>query len=261
MAIKRIGYRGAKVGKEEALELEMRQILNELKHLNSCRHDNILPLYGWSYGGGEPCLVYQFMPGRSLQWRLDNRENPLTFYQRVQIAAGTARGLQFLHSFSAKPLIHCDIKPANILLDACCIPKIGDFGLAREGSFEKMKVSKAFGTEPFLPFEFVYHKQLSTKVDTYSFGVVLFALMTGLEAYDESRPGKYAFLAQYIPAIYKSMPEKLYPMRDRAMELDCVPMHFWKIIQCGILCTHHRSNVRPEMVQVMKFLATTFKSL
>ena len=109
--------------------------MGELRILNAVRHDNILPLYGYSLGGDFPCLVYQFMPNGSLEDRLLCRQavQPLTWEQRLNVARGTARGLQFLHTMSDKPLIHGDIKSANILLDKNFEPKIGDFGLAREG--------------------------------------------------------------------------------------------------------------------------------
>lgn len=117
----------------------------ELKILNTVRHDNILPLYGYSQDGDIPCLVCQFMPNGSLEDRLQCRQGtfPLSWKQRFNIARGTARGLQFLHTISGKPLIHGDIKSANILLDRNYEPKIGDFGLAREGPlthYTSMKV-------------------------------------------------------------------------------------------------------------------------
>uniref|UniRef100_A0A1B0DGT2 non-specific serine/threonine protein kinase n=1 Tax=Phlebotomus papatasi TaxID=29031 RepID=A0A1B0DGT2_PHLPP len=90
VAIKKIQYRGT--GNAEANKIQMQQSLNELRYLNSCRHDNILPLYGYSINGDEPCLVYQLMTGGSLEQRLFSKaQEPLSWSQRINIAKGTAR--------------------------------------------------------------------------------------------------------------------------------------------------------------------------
>lgn len=252
VAIKRIEYRGSRSDLKNAMKIEMQQILNELRHLNSCRHDNILPIYGYSYGGKEPCLVYQLMGGGSLENRLSDTRNPLTMEQRKIIAIGTARGLQFLHTFSSRPLIHGDIKPANILLDVCCMPKIGDFGLAREGSIDSMEVSKAYGTRPFLPTEFLKDRILSTKVDTYSFGVMLFVLMTGKRAYDKSRGSGNEYLAKHVAHTH---PQSLSQLIDHSMNIKPEEeLIYKKIITLGLYCTKELPAERPEMVQVMQFL-------
>lgn len=118
--------------------------MKEIKILNSRTHENILPLYAYSFGGEAPCLVYQLMKNGSLEDRLLLRQKtkPLTWMQRHEIAKGIARGLQYLHTIGEKPLIHGDIKSANILLDKNFEPRIGDFGLAREGpERDSMKVS------------------------------------------------------------------------------------------------------------------------
>lgn len=126
VAIKKIEYKSDDMKKNAKVQLK--QSFNELRYLNSCRHDNVLPLYGYSIDGPEPCLVYQFMAGGSLERRLHVKTaGHLTFGQRKRITLGTARGLQYLHTYlNGKPLIHGDIKPANILLDPCCMPKIGE---------------------------------------------------------------------------------------------------------------------------------------
>ena len=112
---------------------------------------------------------------------------------RYEIAKGTANGLQFLHSDhvmksmedkKSKALIHGDIKSANILLDKNLLPKIGDFGIAREvdGELNKSKytlLSSIHGTKWYLPEDFLRTKTLTVTVDTYSFGVVLFDMVTG----------------------------------------------------------------------------------
>lgn len=97
-----------------------------------------MALYAYSLNGEAPCLVYQLMPNGSLEDILlqKHKKEPLSCEQRYNIAIGTARGLQYLHTIGDKPLIHGDIKSANILLDKYFEPKIGDFGLAREGPEE-----------------------------------------------------------------------------------------------------------------------------
>lgn len=142
VAIKKIRQKGPDSG--ESYILQLQQSLKEIKILNSRTHENILPLYAYSFGGEAPCLVYQLMKNGSLEDRLLLRQKtkPLTWMQRHEIAKGIARGLQYLHTIGEKPLIHGDIKSANILLDKNFEPRIGDFGLAREGpERDSMKVS------------------------------------------------------------------------------------------------------------------------
>lgn len=92
VAIKRI--KSATLDRE-SLRLEQQQGLNELRHLNACRHDNILPLYGYSLEpNGDPCLVYQLMVGGSLERRLAGKADetpPLQWYDRMVVALGTAK--------------------------------------------------------------------------------------------------------------------------------------------------------------------------
>lgn len=101
-----------------------------------------MSLYAYNLDGQVPCLVYQLMQNGSLEDNLllKHKSRPLSWLQRHEIAKGTARGLQYLHTIGEKPLIHGDIKSANILLDKNLEPKIGDFGLAREGEKDSMKV-------------------------------------------------------------------------------------------------------------------------
>ncbi|XP_053671923.1 serine/threonine-protein kinase pelle [Anopheles nili] len=250
MAIKKIDYN--KVKTSEAERIQLQQSINELRYLNSCRHDNIVPLFGYSIDK-EPCLVYQFMPGGSLDKSLFARRpaSPLTWKERMNIARGTAKGLQYLHTFGDKPFIHGDIKPGNILLNEFKQPRIGDFGLTRQGAVQDsaMVVSRVYGTRPYIPKEFYDRRELSTKVDTYSFGVVLYEIGTGLRAWDDRRTDKH--LKDYIArAVHESV--HVSELMDKALPMDADGLHCcYNLLMVGHLCTADDPKQRPDMVAVM----------
>lgn len=184
----------------------------------------------------------------------------LQWHHRMDIAVGTARGIQYLHTFNGngKPLIHGDIKPANILLDNSNQPKIGDFGLAREGNYQDaaMEVSRVYGTRPYLPKEFLRDHTLSTKVDMFSFGIVLLELATGMRAYDKS----YNFLSGHV---------RSFDDTREAQLMDAKPVHnanrdaiFRRMMRQGKSCSHPDAQKRPaDMVKVLKELENEFEQI
>lgn len=248
VAIKKIRQKGS--DSDESYILQLQQSLKEIKILNSRTHENILPLYAYSFGGEAPCLVYQLMKNGSLEDRLLLRQKtkPLTWMQRHEIAKGIARGLQYLHTIGEKPLIHGDIKSANILLDKNFEPRIGDFGLAREGpERDSMKISRIHGTRPYLPEEFLRDKKLSTKIDTYSYGIVLFEMATGLRAYDDSRPEK------------KLLGDLIEAWKDLSLLIDKKggeenKQVYKNLISIGKWCANGSAQNRPEMELVFQTL-------
>ncbi|KAL4708593.1 hypothetical protein ACJJTC_014201 [Scirpophaga incertulas] len=233
-----------------------RELIAELC-LNQYRHDNIVPLYGYSYGGAEVCLVYQYMCGGTLHTRLRVKEiPPLTWIQRHRVAHGVARGLQFLHNMSGTPLIHGDIKPANILLDQCLIPKISDFGLARKGPYGKdrthIKVSRRLGTRPYLPDEYLHSYCLSPALDVFSFGVVMLEIATGLTVVDQSR--EVHKLTDYIRIAAKKVDTAIHEdvrIRNTAFSQPQMCRDF---ISIGLDCTETDRTLRPNMLTVFKTL-------
>ena len=123
---------------------------------------------------------------------------PLDWNTRMKIAAGAARGLEYLHDKANPPVIYRDLKSSNILLDIGFHPKLSDFGLAKLGPVgDKTHVStRVMGTYGYCAPEYAMTGQLTLKSDVYSFGVVLLELITGRKAIDNSRaPGEHNLVA------------------------------------------------------------------
>lgn len=254
VAIKKMHYKGGE--SLEVNERQMEQSLAELRYLNSHRHDNILSIYAFSLNGHDTCLVYQLMLGGSLEHRLfcSPQKPPLTWTQRMSIAEGTARGLAFMHTVSDRPLVHGDIKSANILLDPCCQAKIADFGLAREASVEAKVISKIYGTLPYLAPEMQYQKLLSTKVDTFSFGVVLFEMATGLRPFDRSRERRLQCLYAYIRNLVLVEGKRVEELMDKRIaateDITRSRALCEELLKLGYDCTFDNPNERPKMQEV-----------
>ncbi|XP_063868091.1 uncharacterized protein LOC135104487 isoform X2 [Scylla paramamosain] len=264
VAIKRIEPHSNAHAHLDNTRLHITQSLDELKLLQSYRHDNILQVYGYSTDHESyPCLVYQFMPHGSLEDRLQCRRieafgesstqrgpDVLGWKQRFRVALGTAGALQFLHTVKEKPLIHGDVKSANILLDQNYEPKLGDFGLAREGKSRStsLQVSRVHGTKPYLPVDYLRSKKLSVKVDTYSFGIVLYELCTGLRGYDDKRKEGQKFLWELVEESDQEA------MRDKKPVGTQEPEVFPFLLQLGKKCAQQRASQRPDMTDVFKEL-------
>lgn len=115
---------------------------------------------------------------------------PLDWNTRMKIAAGAAKGLEYLHDKAQPPVIYRDFKSSNILLGEDFHPKLSDFGLAKLGPVgDKSHVStRVMGTYGYCAPEYAMTGQLTVKSDVYSFGVVLLELITGRKAIDSTRP-------------------------------------------------------------------------
>jgi len=239
---------------EEHFQHSIKQCWKEINYLNRLRSEYIVPILAHS-ASGEPCIAYQFMPNGSLHDRLKKSGGTpaLSWQQRYNIAKGTACGLQFLHR--QDPVhIHGDIKSANILLDKAFEPKIGDFGLAREKTGDPknthMKLSQIHGTQFYLPDDFLRTKQLSTKVDTYSFGVVLFDLVTG-----KSPSYKDPVTKTHLLDILKGEESLPGNWVDTTWAEHTQDFHLCALLfKFGKWCTKERKKERPEMKEVFEGL-------
>lgn len=108
---------------------------------------------------------------------------------RMKIAEGAARGLEYLHNSAEPAIIYRDFKSSNILLDENFNPKLSDFGLAKIGPKDGQDhvSTRVMGTFGYCAPEYAASGQLSTKSDIYSFGVVLLEIITGRRVFDTAR--------------------------------------------------------------------------
>ncbi|XP_021370947.1 receptor-like kinase LIP2 isoform X2 [Mizuhopecten yessoensis] len=256
-AIKRL-FSGSEGDQESQSHLK-----TELKALIRYRHENIVALYGYTLEGSDVCLVYQFMPNGSLEDRLSCKSGtrPLTWQERLQITRAAACGLQYLHTLGAAPLIHGDIKSANILLDKHLEAKISDLGMAKhaqKGSTtgalthitKQQMGTKEYTSKAYMPPEAQRGSQMSIKGDTFSYGVVMLEVCTGEQAYDEKREGGDAkYLERYVTEYLEASQTRYEDLRDSKAGM-CSDDVYNKLFHIALQCTQKKKKDRPDMVKV-----------
>ena len=137
-------------------------------------------------------LVYEYVENGSLDKHLFSPDYFLGWKERFKIATGTARGLAYLHNECLEWIIHCDVKPENILLDTDFDPKISDFGLAKlsqRGGPVGSQVTKIRGTKGYMAPEWAMNLPITAKVDVYSYGVVILELVKGIRLSNLAKDG------------------------------------------------------------------------
>ncbi|XVF23724.1 hypothetical protein REPUB_Repub13aG0064400 [Reevesia pubescens] len=157
-----------------------KQFLAEVKTLGEIQHINLVRLRGFCAEASNRFLVYDYMPNGSLASLLfQNRDDILNWRTIYHIAVGTARGIAYLHEKCIDCIIHCDIKPENVLLDAEYNPKVADFGLAKLIGRDFSRVLTTMrGTRGYLAPEWMSGLPISSKADVYSYGKLLFELLS-----------------------------------------------------------------------------------
>uniref|UniRef100_A0A0D9W4V2 Receptor-like serine/threonine-protein kinase n=1 Tax=Leersia perrieri TaxID=77586 RepID=A0A0D9W4V2_9ORYZ len=158
-----------------------KQFRAEVSSIGIIQHVNLVKLIGFCCESDRRLLVYEHMPNSSLDAHLfQSNGTILSWTIRYQIALGVARGLAYLHSSCRDCIIHCDIKPENILLDASFTPKVADFGMAKfVGRGYSHVVTTMRGTIGYLAPEWISGTPITSKVDVYSYGMVLLEIISG----------------------------------------------------------------------------------
>lgn len=168
------------------------QFMNEVQTVGQIHHQNLVRLLGFCFEQSSRALIYEFMENGSLNKyihrNIDDGMQRLSWNQLSEIALGTASGMAYLHEECRSRILHCDIKPHNILLDEKFQPKVSDFGLAQMVNRENSHISltRGLGTPGYAPPEMWFKKcgPVTLKSDVYSFGMVVLEMVGERRNYD-----------------------------------------------------------------------------
>ncbi|XWS62071.1 hypothetical protein CRYUN_Cryun07bG0179500 [Craigia yunnanensis] len=250
VAIKKLNTQGLQGHKEWLAEVQFLGVVN---------HPNLVKLLGYSCADGERgiqrLLVYEFMPNRSLEDNLFNKTSTLPWKTRLEIMLGAAEGLAYLHEGLEVKVIYRDFKSSNVLLDESFKPKLSDFGLAREGpTGDRTHVSTAVvGTYGYAAPEYVETGHLTIQSDIWTFGVVLYEILTGRRTVERNRPTSEQKLLDWV----KQFPpdsKRFSMIIDPRLKNNYSFSAAQKVGKLANSCLNKNAKERPTMSQVVESL-------
>ncbi|CAA3013229.1 probable receptor kinase At5g47070 [Olea europaea subsp. europaea] len=252
VAIKKLNTQGLQGHKQWVAEVQI---------LGALDHPNLVKLLGYCALDGERgiqrLLVYEYMPNKSLEDHLFNRAMPTVPWRtRLHIILGAAQGMAYLHEDAeVQQVIYRDFKSSNVLLDKDFNPKLSDFGLAREGpTGGQTHVSTApIGTRGYAAPEYVETGRLTVKSDIWSFGVVLYEILTGRRTLERNLPTveqKLLDWVKHFPADSKRFNKIMDPRLQNQYSLTAAR----RIAKLADSCLNKNAKDRPAMSEVVEIL-------
>ncbi|KAI3990327.1 hypothetical protein MKX01_037666 [Papaver californicum] len=219
--------------------------------LTQINHRNVVKLMGCCLDAEVPMLVYKYISNGTLfqQIHTVKRMPSLSWESRLRIAFETAGALAYLHSAASIPIIHRDIKSANILLDENNTAKVSDFGASRLIPLDKTALSTLVqGTLGYLDPEYFNTSQLTEKSDVYSFGVVLVELLTAKRPIFSDGSGEQRNLANYFISLMEENNQS--QLLDDCVLNQGTPKQVRAVAELAKRCLKLKGEERPSMRQV-----------
>ncbi|CAL5058255.1 unnamed protein product [Urochloa decumbens] len=248
----------------------------ECETLRCARHRNLVKVLticsSIDFKGHDlKALVYEFLPNGNLdQWLHkhiieDGEPKALDLTARLNVAIDVASSLDYLHQHKPTPIIHCDLKPSNVLLDSSMVARVGDFGLARflhqdigtSSGWASMRGSIGY-TAP----EYGLGNEVSTHGDVYSYGILLLEMFTGKRPTDNEFDGAMG-LRKYVQM---ALPDRVCTIMDQQLRMEiengepatsnsklrisCIT----SILQVGISCSEEMASDRVSIGDALKEL-------
>ncbi|XP_042424717.1 pto-interacting protein 1-like isoform X3 [Zingiber officinale] len=233
------------------------------------QHENVVALLGYCMDEGSlRVLAYEYASMGSLHDILHGRKGVegakpdtiLPWAERVKIAVGAAKGLEYLHEKAQPRVIHRDIKSSNVLLFEDYVAKIGDFDISNQSPdmAARLQSTRVLGTFGYHAPEFAMTGHLTSKSDVYSFGVVLLELLTGRKPVDPSLPRGQQSLVTW--ATQRLTEDKVHQIVDQKLGRDYPQKSIAKYAAVAALCMQYEAELRPNMSIVVKALQPLLNS-
>ncbi|KOM29673.1 hypothetical protein LR48_Vigan743s000600 [Vigna angularis] len=220
---------------------------------------NLIQMWGYCAEGKHRLLVYEYMENGSLAQNLSS--NTLDWSKRYNIALGTARVLAYLHEECLEWILHCDIKPQNILLDANYQPKVADFGLSKlqnRNNVNNSSFSMIRGTRGYMAPEWVLNLAITSKVDVYSYGIVLLEMITGKSPTTgvQNIDGEESYNGRVVAWVREKKRGRswLEHIIDPAIQTNYDESKMEVLVKVALDCVEEDKDIRPTMSQVVEML-------
>ncbi|KAJ7958208.1 Receptor protein kinase 1-like protein [Quillaja saponaria] len=235
------------------------EFLAEISTIGRLNHMNLIEMWGYCVHGKHTLLVYEYMEHGSLAENLSSNE--LDWKKRFNIDVGTAKGLAYLHEECLEWVLHCDVKPQNILLDSSYQPKVADFGLSKllnRNDQENSNFSRIRGTRGYMAPEWVYNLRITSKVDVYSYGIVVLEMVTGksptgilnLGSNGDGEQGRLVIWVNEVATKESWIEEIVNPMMDGKYNIAEVEL----LVKVAMQCVKDDKDARPTMRQAVEKL-------
>ncbi|KAL5721970.1 non-specific serine/threonine protein kinase [Ranunculus cassubicifolius] len=260
------------------------QFMNEVRTIGSIHHHNLVSMLGYCVERETHALVYEFLENGSLDKYIYNARNEvdrddygskthykqLTYKDLYDIALQTARGILYLHNDCSEKILHCDIKPPNVLLDSDFTAKVADFGLAKiiDKGHSHVSLTFAQGTPGYTAPEMwsKTSRPVTEKTDVYSYGMLLLEMAGRRKNYNgEASNTSQAYFPEWIyNKITTTESTLLMNIPDSDESFDIVQTEDGKDNQVeklvdrmclvGLWCIQYYPSKRPSMDKVVQML-------
>ncbi|KAL6009585.1 hypothetical protein ACLOJK_000013, partial [Asimina triloba] len=242
------------VKKLEGLGQGEKQFRSEVSTIGMIQHVNLVRLCGFCSEGSQRLLVYDFMPNGSLDTHLFGKNyRVLDWEKRNQIALEIAKGLAYLHERCRECIVHCDIKPENILLDADFCPKVADFGMAKLVGREYSRVLTTMrGTIGYLAPEWIQGLAITAKADVYSYGMMLFEIVSGRRNTRRSEIANGGYFPLW--AACRIREDDAISLLDPRLEGNSDVEELNRVCRVACWCIQEDEGCRPSMGEVVNIL-------